>query len=155
MDVVNIIPGVGVGPVRFGINEGAALDILGPPADREVLDDEVTLVYLRPPVQLSFLKDDDYLLSIIEVVSFEGVAVQGVPLTSLVEDDVIQAMEEHGYTFQCEDLCEHERVYQDEESALSVYFDVESSMLTGISVSPVIDGDDVVRWPTHEVIGIA
>lgn len=145
---LDIVPGLGVGRLLFGMNEGAAVDLLGPPKEREVIENEATLLYESPPLVLTFAEEDDYRLSIIEIEGTEGFTLCGKPIPS-EEGSFVASLEEYGMEFSCQDILD-ERLYESKDASVSLFFDAESGDFIAISLGPSFDADDQAVWPGVE-----
>jgi len=153
-DSLEIIPGVGVGPLVLGMNRDQVREVMGEPDSEETEkdpDDGVTTVswqYRQGRIEADFSSDDDYRLGTITV-SDPSVVLRGALLIGLSEEEFLRVAEEADIgpielDDEFEDIDARDFAWEDK----NVTFWVSDGVLENMSVMPQYDASgEVPQWP--------
>ncbi len=144
-----IKPGIGMGPLKFGMYRNQVQDILGVPDEIEQNNDEgdeidVTWYYDNLDLVLYFDEEDDYRLSNIEIDNQE-VILFGSKLSSINLAQATQLLSENGIRDSAQEPLEEETVLTSEQSGIDIYF--EEGHFNSVQISPLFQDEDTVNWP--------
>lgn len=155
----NILPGVGIGMIRFGMSQEDVKKILGEPI--EIKTDEENDVFFKYKeesiCQYYFYKENDYKLSMIEISRHKKFELFGITIFLIPFNKVKKIFEERGFFFKKQYLLEEkERNYFQSLYTLEKYridFWVNrKNYLDEVSFSVFYDKNDRVKWPNEELL---
>ncbi len=153
---IDIIPGVGLGEVKFGMNREEVKSILGEPNHQQITsygqnDDDRSDAWEFHPLRLdlSFEEAEDWRLMIISV-SSEDYLFKGSPLIGLSLDELMEELEILGLKdLEIEDTSSEEnpdqKLVSSEELALNFW--LYEDILEEIQWGPQFIDDNTIRWP--------
>lgn len=151
---MDIIPHIGIGHIKFGLNEAEIIDLLGEPTRYERVAFEadqsemVTLYFDSHGLELCLSSDEDFRLDSItirsEVYQLFGVSYWGRAETFLVEASEKDALSDLKLTDEFPQI--HARDYHSD--ALGLSFWIQDGIINPITMFPAYDASgNVVQWP--------
>ena len=155
-DLTTILPGVGLGKIRFGMTRDQIKFILGEPeeVDNFYLDDakkceSESWYYDSKGLSLSFEAEEDWKLITIEV-DEEGFTLQGNTVIGISKKELYVLLEELDITDLYEEATPmnetetHELVSSD---SFEINFWLEENRVSEIQWGPLYSSEDTVNWP--------
>lgn len=154
--IVEILPGIGLGVIKFGMDRNQVKMILSEPDEKDVFfmtesdDSEAEVWYYDEDfLSLSFDAADDWRLVTIEV-DHEKYTLNGVSFFNKNKLETIRALEEINVL----DF-KHEPVPMDEapdhelvsSESLGINFWFDEDQVTEIQWGPFFNADESVKWP--------
>lgn len=99
MEPMEILPGKGVGPLRFGMTPEQVAELLGEPS-KLVLDNEgdKTATYIQQGLDLDFRASDGFRLVSISVRAI-NVTIDGAGMATMSQQQIGEAFMKHGFSF--------------------------------------------------------
>lgn len=153
---LTILPGVGLGEVKFGMTREAVLSILGNPEAKEVVsysdeEDEKSdsWEYQGLRVDLSFEEAEDWRLVIISV-SSEDYLLNGKALIGSDQEELMTELAQLEISdLDIEDLSDEQNPNQKLVSSelLGINFWLVEDTLQEIQWAPLFIDDDTIDWP--------
>ncbi len=153
---IDIIPGCGLGKVKFGMTRAEVKSILGPPDHQEIThygedesDQSDAWEYHPLRLDLSFEEVEDWKLMILSV-SSEDYLFKGSSLIGLTLDELMEELEILGVAdLEIEDMSSEEnpnqKLISSEELALNFW--LHEDILEEIQWGPQFIDDDSIKWP--------
>ena len=153
---IDIIPGVGLGEVKFGMSRKEVESILGKPNHQQITsydgneEDQNDAWEFHPlRLDLSFEEAEDWRLMIISVSSedylFKGSSLIGLSLDELIEELEILGLKD----LEIEDMSTEEnpdqKLISSEELALNFW--LYENILEEIQWGPQFVDDNTIHWP--------
>lgn len=153
---LEIILGVGLGPLRFGLLIGEVEEILGPPTECSDEDEGEysykSLDYVAEGINLTFDKDQGFRLSTIEVDSWATCILFGEPLFPRTREQVLDLLHRNLPPEEFLSIEEDESEGLEQASTrvpslrATFYFDLSGS-LEQLQWGPFWSADDEIIWP--------
>lgn len=155
-DIVEILPGFGLGVIKFGMERNQVKMILGEPDEKDVFfmtesdDSEAEVWYYDDDcLSLSFDAADNWRLVTIEI-DHEKYTFKNISFFNKSKLQIIKALEELKVT----DV-KHESVPMDEapnhelisSESLGINFWLDDDVVTEIQWGPFFNADESVKWP--------
>ena len=151
-----IIPGEGLGALKFGMTRNMVLALIGEPDEKETFsysetESEMTesWEYLELGISLNFDEEDDWKLVLITVYSdyylFKGEAIVGEGrafLEEIFDQEGINDVQEEDWS--SEESPKHILL---ESDALSINFWFSKDVLDEVQLSPQFIDDETIKWP--------
>lgn len=153
---IEIIPGEGLGKLKFGMSREEVKAILGEPDHQEVThygddisDQSDAWEYHTLRLDLSFEEAEDWRLVIISV-SSEDYQLKGSSLIGLDMDELMEELDMLGVKdLEIEDLSSEDhpdqKLISSEELALNFW--IHQDILEEIQWGPQFIDDDTIKWP--------
>lgn len=153
---IEIIPGEGLGKLKFGMSREEVKAILGEPDHQEVThygddisDQSDAWEYHPLRLDLSFEEAEDWRLVIISV-SSEDYQLKGSSLIGLDMDELMEELDMLGVKdLEIEDLSSEDhpdqKLISSEELALNFW--IHQDILEEIQWGPQFIDDDTIKWP--------
>lgn len=153
---VNIIPGEGLGNLKFGMNREQVMALLGKPDAQEITyygedesDKSDAWEYHPLRIDLSFEEAEDWRLTIISVSSedylFKGSSLIGLDLDELMEELSVLGVND----LEIEDMSSED--HPDQKliacESLGVNFWLHQNILEEIQWGPLFIDDNTIKWP--------
>lgn len=156
VNVHNIIPGEGLGDIKFGMSQSEIMDLIGPPIEKEIFRDEddpnleiEAWHYDEVEMSLGFEKIDDFKLVNIAASSpmFE---FKKKKLIGLNKEKLILTLDAIGLNeFLLEEVMVDEdekvAVYRSNETGLTFFLD--NDVLSEILITVIEDENEQIIWP--------
>jgi len=153
---VEIIPGVGLGKLRFGMSREEVKAILGTPDHQEITfygDDETdrsdAWEYHPLRLDLSFEEAEDWRLTILSV-SSDDYLLKGISLIGLSQEELMEALEVLDIKdLEIEDLSSEDHPDQllISSESLGVNFWLHKGILEEIQWGPLFADEHTIIWP--------
>lgn len=153
---VDILPGVGLGKLRFGMNREQVKALLGEPNHQELThysedesDQSDAWEYHPLRLDLSFEEAEEWKLMIISV-SSEDYTLKGSSLIGLTMEELMEELEVLGLSnLEIEDLSSEDHPNQKLISSeeLAVNFWLHEDILEEIQWGPQFIDDNTIKWP--------
>lgn len=152
---VEIIPGVGLGKLKFGMDRAEVKAILGEPDHQEITnysdDEEKSDAWEYHPLRLdlSFEEAEDWRLTILSV-SSEDYLFKGSSLIGLNQDELMEELELLGVKdLEIEDMSsdDHPAQLLISSEELGVNFWLHKNILEEIQWGPLFVDDNTIKWP--------
>ncbi|WP_424961158.1 hypothetical protein [Ekhidna sp.] len=153
---VEILPGVGLGKLKFGMSREEIKTMLGEPDHQEVThygDDESdksdAWEYHPLRLDLSFEEAEDWRLTIISV-SSEDYLFKGSSLIGLNQEELMEELELQGVSdLEIEDLSseDHPEQLLISSQSLGINFWLHKDILEEIQWGPLFEDEHTIRWP--------
>lgn len=153
---VEIVPGVGLGKLKFGMSRDEVKTILGEPDHQEITsygdddsDQSDAWEYHPLRLDLSFEEAEDWRLTILSVSSedymFKGSSLIGLNQEELMEElDVLRVKDLEIEDMSSEDHPEQTLISSDE---LGMNFWLHKDILEEIQWGPLFEDENTIRWP--------
>ncbi|WP_462250114.1 hypothetical protein [Ekhidna sp.] len=153
---VEILPGIGLGKLKFGMTRDEVQKILGKPNHQEVThygedesDQSDAWEYHPLRLDLSFEEAEDWRLVIISV-SSEDYTFKGSSLIGLDIDELMEELDLHGISdLEIEDMSSEDNPEQKLISSdlLGLNFWLHKDILEEIQWGPQFIDDETIKWP--------
>lgn len=145
----NLLPGVGVDTLVFGMAEGQLEALLGAPSLVEEFDEPETghsrvHHYFEKGLVLYFDAEDDFRLGCLEMDAL-AFSLWGKPVARISKEDLKGYLAEKGTWEIVEAIDDHQDAL--EVDALSATFYFEHGVLISIQLGVLVDGGDQPLWP--------
>lgn len=149
-----ILPGIGFGSIKFGMEEHEVSSYIGDPDESEVQnygegDEANVLYYDELGVSMSFDKEEDYKL--VEI-SFDNdkFVLAGSIKVGMSKDDFLEALKTINLgDYDFEDLSdegfEDKELYTFEKDNINIWVDEDE--VSSIQIGPQWVDDDTILWP--------
>jgi hypothetical protein len=156
VELKEIIPGVGLGPLKFGMSREAVKLMLGEPSfiDKYSHSDSANDLtesweYEELALSLSFDEEEQWKLMMISVTS-DFYELDGANLIGMKEEKLLRELDEIDLGYlnleDCSDTdSEEQKVIEIDEK--SINFWLISGVLDEIQWSPLFSDDDTIKWP--------
>ena len=153
---VEIIPGVGLGKLKFGMTREEVNALLGQPNHQEVtaygedVDDKSDAWEYHPlRLDLSFEEAEDWKLTIISV-SSEDYLLKGSSLIGLSQEELLEELEVLTINdLEIEDLSDEDHPEQilisSEEQGINFW--LHQGILEEIQWGPLFEDEQTIKWP--------
>jgi len=154
MTLKPILPGVGFGSIKFGMEEHEVSSYIGDPSETEEQNygegDKATVLYYDDlGISMSFDKEEDFRL--VEI-SFEteNYLLYDAIKVGMLKDEFLKKveelkLEESDYEDMSEEGFEDKELYVFEKENINIWFD--EGALSSIQIGPFWIDDDTVQWP--------
>ena len=154
----SVLPGWGIGPMRFGMSCEDVFAFLGAPSERAGPDKEGDIRWRYGggtsgfhSVDLYFEAEEKGRLGVIEVTGPEGLFLFGESLRNWTADRLIELASEIQLGFEPEETCATDGTLSETSLTLPVlsltmYYS-PSGDVAGVSIGPFVSADDSVMWP--------
>lgn len=153
---INILPGVGLGDIRFGMTRETIRGLLGEPNHQMIADFSENESHLNDAwefhplrMDLSFEEAEDWRLTIISV-SSEDYLLHGSSLIGLELEELMDELELHGITdLEIEDVSDLDHTDQKlvSSAALEMNFWINEHICEEIQWGPFFKDENTIRWP--------
>lgn len=150
-----LIPGEGLGPLRFGSRIDLAAQLLGTPTESKmVATDYLELFFSDSLLLLFFDREDSFRLASIEAKTESPVSLFGLPLRKYLKERVEALVRERAglYGFEAKASLDLETHWYEGSltfPALAIDFHFEpGGKLDAVSWGPFVDANDRTFWPT-------
>ncbi|MEQ6165674.1 MULTISPECIES: hypothetical protein [unclassified Ekhidna] len=153
---VEIIPGVGLGKLKFGMSREDVKTILGEPNHQEITsysedesDQSDAWEYHPLRLDLSFEEAEDWKLTILSV-SSEDYLFKGSSLVGLNQDELMEELELLGVKdLEIEDMSseDHPEQLLISSEALGINFWLHKDILEEIQWGPLFEDEHTIKWP--------
>ena len=149
-----ILPGIGFGSIKFGMEEHEVSNYIGDPDETEVQNygdgDEATVLYYDEiGISMSFDKEENYRL--VEI-SFEldNFILHNAIKVGMGKDDFLAAiknieMGEYDLEDMTDDGFDDKQLYVFEKENINIWMD--DNKVTSIQIGPEWVDDETIRWP--------
>jgi hypothetical protein len=141
-------PGVGLGPIRFGVFAADVRATLGAPAE-DLIDEDGDRLLAYPEFGVSFFSfdhEENMRLTTCELAPDSDAELWGLPLFRTPREVIEQVAVSRNLSFTWSgDASDGEMLFQIRSQALDFYFEGES--LTALTVGVVFSDDDTIQWP--------
>jgi len=150
---MRIVPHVGVGRLRLGLNRDQVMAVLGSPSSTEtqrfkyISDISEVWTYEHLGLDLTFQSDEAFLLGCISVSSREA-ELNGEKLIGLEEGILLARLAAMGFPVVLDEEFESVSSKEYDCKKASMTFWVEAGFLESIGVMPEYDADDAVIRPS-------
>lgn len=153
-DLQNIISGIGLGYLKFGITREQVKSFLGEPdeVEKSDLDDESlseTWHYDDLELSMSFDQEEDWKLVAISV-SSDFYEFEGLKLIGMTKDEFLSVLEEKGIKdIELEDSITEDKVLLEHyfSDAKAMSFWVEDGVVADVQWTIAFIDEDTVDWP--------
>jgi hypothetical protein len=153
---IDILPGIGLGKLKFGMSRDDVKAILGEPDHQETThygedesDQSDAWEYHPLRLDLSFEEAEDWRLMIISV-SSEDYHLKGSSLIGLDMDELMEELEVLGIKdLEIEDLSSEDHPNQKliSSESLAINFWLHENILEEIQWGPQFIDDETIQWP--------
>ncbi len=149
-----ILPHIGFGSIKFGMEEHQVSSFLGDPDETEIQDygegaEANVLYYDELGISMSFDKEEDYKL--VEV-SFEteNFLLHDAIKVGMTKDSFLSEVEklnmgEYEYEDMSDDGFDDKELYVFEKENINIWLDEDA--ITSIQIGPEWVDDETIRWP--------
>ncbi len=152
-----ILPYIGFGSIRFGMEEHEVSNYLGDPDETEVQDygegAEANVLYFdEMGISMSFDKEEDYKLVEISFETDNFVLYNAIKV-GMSKEDFLAALEQLKITdYEVEDMKEDgfddKELYTFEKENINIWLDEDA--ITSIQIGPEWVDDETIRWPERK-----
>ncbi|SNT30798.1 hypothetical protein SAMN05421640_3330 [Ekhidna lutea] len=153
---IEIVPGIGLGALKFGMNREEVKSILGEPDHQEIThygeddsDQSDAWEYHPLRLDLSFEEAEDWRLTILSV-SSDDYLLKGSSLIGLNQEELMEELELLGVKeLEMEDLSSEDHPEQLLIAAeeLGVNFWLHKGILEEIQWGPLFQDEHTIKWP--------
>jgi hypothetical protein len=141
-------PGIGVGPILFGMFASDVVAGLGTPAENRI-DEEGDQLLAYPELGISFFSfdhEEDMRLTTYELDGNSDAELWGLRLFHTSRHMIAQTVAAHGLLFgPKQDSSGGEALFQIRSQGLDFYF--EGELLSALTAGVVFSADDAIEWP--------
>ncbi|TRX66205.1 hypothetical protein [Carboxylicivirga sp. M1479] len=149
-----ILPYIGFGSIKFGMEEHEVSNFLGDPDETEVQDygegAEANVLYFdEMGISMSFDKEEDYKLVEISFETDKFILLDSIKV-GMSKADFLSAIEKLDLSeYQHEDMADEgyddKEMFVFEKENINIWMDEES--ITSIQIGPEWVDDETIRWP--------
>ncbi len=146
-----IVPGYGVGELKFGLSRDEVKAILGSPEDETLFDEPeigktVAWNYWRKGISVYFEEEDDYRLGCMEVEGGE-LFVWDENVYGYSREKVMELASKHGISDFTEEKDDHSECLSMDSAGLNFFFEEDEviSVQAGVLISD--DEEEEACWP--------
>ncbi|WP_420318700.1 hypothetical protein [Ekhidna sp.] len=153
---VDILPGIGLGKLKFGMSRDEVKSMLGEPNHQEIThygDDEEdksdAWEYHPLRLDMSFEEAEDWRLTILSV-SSEDYLFKGSSLIGLSQEELMEELDLHGIKdLEIEDLSskDHPEQILIASEELGMNFWLHQDILEEIQWGPLFADENTIQWP--------
>ncbi|MEQ8903794.1 hypothetical protein [Ekhidna sp.] len=153
---IDILPGVGLGKLKFGMNRDEVKSILGEPDHQEIThysedesDQSDAWEYHPLRLDLSFEEAEDWRLTILSV-SSEDYLFKGSSLIGLSQDELMDELEMLGVKdLEIEDMSSEDHPAQTmiASESFGMNFWLHKDILEEIQWGPLFADEQTIKWP--------